>query len=164
METASTSQTTTHESNPRRSEKDLRVVGACWALRIALAVAFLSAVADRFGLTGPSGAANVAWGAWQPFVDYTGVLLFFLPQGLVFIAAVLATVAEIVLGMWLLIGWRDHVAAYLSAALLLTFALSMMIALGIKAPLNYSVFTAAAAAYALAVMRSPGITTRKATL
>jgi hypothetical protein len=31
-------------------------------LRWALAVTILSAVADRFGLWGPSGTTNVAWG------------------------------------------------------------------------------------------------------
>lgn len=31
-------------------------------LRLALGATFLTAVADRFGLWGPAGAANVAWG------------------------------------------------------------------------------------------------------
>lgn len=125
-----------------------------WILRLSLASAFLSAVADRFGLTGSAGAANVAWGAWQPFVDYTGTLLPYLPQAVVPAAAVIATAAEVVLGIWLIIGWKVQWAAYASAALLLSFALAMTIALGIKAPLNYSVFTAAAAALALGAMRS----------
>jgi hypothetical protein len=56
------------------------VVGAAqWFLRVALAAGFLSAVADRFGLWGPAGAANVAWGAWQPFVDYVAKLNWFAP-------------------------------------------------------------------------------------
>lgn len=126
---------------------------ASWALRLSLATAFLSAVADRFGLCGPPGAANVAWGAWQPFVDYTGTLLFYLPQAVVQVAAISATVAESVLGIWLLLGWRLRVAAFASAALLLVFALAMVLALGVKAPLNYSVFSAAAAALALGVFR-----------
>src|SRR5215471_19309287 len=52
-------------------------------LRLALAAGFLSAVADRFGLWGPAGTPGVAWGAFGPFLDYTGELLWFLPAGLV---------------------------------------------------------------------------------
>ncbi len=37
-------------------------------LRWALAVTILSAVADRFGLWGPPGTANVSWGDWPHFV------------------------------------------------------------------------------------------------
>lgn len=126
-----------------------------WLLRIALSTAFLSAVADRFGLLGGPGAENIAWGSWQPFVDYTATLLFFLPAGLVSASAILATGAEVVLGLWLLTAWQTRWAAWASAALLLSFGLSMTVALGIKAPLNYSVFTAMAAAVALAsIVRS----------
>lgn len=123
-----------------------------WLLRLALAASFLSAVADRLGLWGPPGGKLVAWGAWQPFVDYTGVLLFYLPHTFVAWAAVAATVAEVALAVWLLIGWRLRLAAHASAALLLSFAFSMVLALGVKAPLDYSVFTAAAAALALACL------------
>jgi putative oxidoreductase len=126
-----------------------------WALRIALSTAFLSAVADRFGLCGGPGANNVAWGAWQPFVDYTGTLLFFLPPALVYMAAIAATAAEVTLGIWLLTGWQSRLAALVSAWLLLSFGVSMVIALGWKAPMNYSVFTAMAAALALAALDQP---------
>lgn len=128
--------------------------GTGWFLRITIAAGFLSAVADRFGLWGPPGAANVDWGAWQPFVDHTRLLTFYLPQSLVPIAAIFATLAEVVLGVWLLVGWRTRVAAYASAALLLTFALSMTLAVGVKNPLNYATFTAVAAACALAVLNT----------
>lgn len=125
-----------------------------WGLRLSLATAFLAAVADRFGLCGPVVPdGNVAWGAWQPFVDYTGLLLFYLPKSLVSASAIFATAAEVVLGIWLLTGWKTKLAAYASAGLLVSFALSMWLALGWKAPFNYSVYTAAAAAFALGVMR-----------
>ena len=40
-----------------------RLVGiAVLLLRVALAVAFLSAVADRLGLWGPAGTGGVEWG------------------------------------------------------------------------------------------------------
>lgn len=125
--------------------------GIRWFLRVTLAAGFLSAVADRFGLWGPPGAANIDWGAWKPFVDHTKLLTFYLPQSLVPFAALFATLAEAVLGVWLLVGWRTRVAASASAALLLTFALSMTLAVGVKNPLNYATFTAAAAAFALAL-------------
>jgi hypothetical protein len=41
------------------------------------------------------------------------------------------------------VGWRTRVAAFLSGSLLLLFGLAMAFALGIKAPLNVSVFSAA---------------------
>lgn len=126
-----------------------------WFVRGALSAAFLSAVADRFGVWGAPGQPGVAWGAWQPFVDYTAVLLFYLPKGLIAIAAVTATVAEIVIPLWLLIGLRLWLAASFSAALLLAFGVSMVIALGPKAPLDYSVFTAAAASCLLAATHHP---------
>lgn len=132
--------------------KSLPVVLTQWALRITLAAAFLSAVADRFGWWGPPGGANIAWGAWQPFVDSTAKLVNFLPTNLVTTAAIVATAAEIILSVWLLVGWRLHIAAYASAGLLLLFALCMTFGLGVKAPLNFSVFTAAAAALALATL------------
>ena len=61
-----------------------------------------------------------------------------------------ATCAETLLGVALVLGVFTRVAAFLSGWLLLLFALSMTFALGLKAPLNFSVFTASAAAFLLA--------------
>ena len=142
--------------------EDFEKAAAKWFLRVAIAAGFLSAVADRFGLWGPPGAANIDWGAWKPFVDHTRLLTFYLPESLAPFAAIFATLAEAVLGVWLLVGWRTRVAAYASAALLLTFALSMTLAVGVKNPLNYSTFTGVAAAFALAVLNtSPTRSKRK---
>jgi len=127
------------------------VVGAAqWFLRVALAAGFLSAVADRFGLWGPAGAANVAWGAWQPFVDYVAKLNWFAPPASTPILAWAATVAEVVLGIGLLIGWQLRWFALAAGLLLLSFAITMTLALGVKAPLDFSVFTAAGGAFLLA--------------
>jgi putative oxidoreductase len=127
------------------------VVGAAqWFLRIALAAGFLSAVADRFGLWGPAGAANVAWGAWQPFVDYVAKLNWFAPPASTPILAWAATVAEVVLGIGLLIGWQLRWFALAAGLLLLSFAITMTLALGVKAPLDFSVFAAAGGAFLLA--------------
>ncbi|HVW38124.1 MAG TPA: DoxX family protein [Pirellulales bacterium] len=124
---------------------------AMWLLRAALAISFLSAVADRFGLWGQFGS-GAAWGDFERFTAYTAQLLWFLPPSLMSPAAILATVAEVVVAGGLLIGWRLHWWAFAAAALLLSFALAMTGALGVKAPLDYSVWTAAAAAFLLGVV------------
>lgn len=125
---------------------------AQWFLRIALAAGFLSAVADRFGVWGPPGAPGVAWGEWQPFIDYVAKLNWFAPAALIPALAWAATIAEVVIAAGLLIGWRLKWFAVLSGLLLLSFAVTMTAALGVKAPLDYSVFTAAAASFLLAAM------------
>lgn len=119
--------------------------------RLALAAGFLSSLADRFGLWGPPGSLRAAWGNWANFVKYTGVLNFFLPHSLAPVLAVGATIAESGLALLLLIGWRRREVAALAAALLALFAVEMTLALGIKAPLDYSVFAASAAAAMLFV-------------
>jgi len=117
--------------------------------RLALAAGFLSAVGDRFGLWGAFGAPRVAWGDWEHFVAYTGLLNWFLPGSLVSTTAIVATLAELTLAILLLTGYRLRWAAYASGFLLLMFAVAMTVALGVKAPLDYSVFAAAAAALLL---------------
>ena len=114
--------------------------------RLAIAAGFLSAVADRFGLWGPAGSARVAWGNWKNFVAYTAVLNFFLPRWSAPILAVVVTIAETTLGILLILGLWPRMTGAVSAALLCLFALAMSVALGMKAPLDYSVFSAAAAA------------------
>jgi len=115
--------------------------------RIALAAAFLSSVADRFGVWGPPGANGVSWGDWKHFVDYVGVLNRFAPHVLLPVLAVITTCAEIGLSCLLLVGYRLRWVGYASALLLLLFALGMTFAYGVKAPLDYSVFSASAAAF-----------------
>lgn len=118
--------------------------------RIALALGFLSAVADRFGLWTPLiGKANVVWGNMTSFTAYTGVLLPWVPQPMLPLFAWGATVAEIVLGMFLLIGFQKRLTALCSGILLLIFAFAMMFSVSIKAPFDYSVFAAAACALLL---------------
>ena len=121
-----------------------------WFVRITLAVAFLSAVADRFGLWGPPGATNVAWGGWGPFLDYVAVLNPWVPSALIPALGWIATAAEIGLAVGLLIGWKLRWFALGSGLLLIAFALTMTLSVGIKAPLDYSVLSAAGAAFALA--------------
>jgi len=119
-------------------------------LRIALGLSFLSAVADRFGLWGAYGQPNVAWGDFSRFVAYTGKLNGLAPTAVIPALAWAATFAEIVLGLALVFGCFTRVAAWLSGVMLLWFALTMTFALGVKAPLDFSVFSASAGALLLA--------------
>lgn len=119
-------------------------------LRLALGISFLSAVADRFGLWGAYGHPNVAWGNYARFVDYTAQLLWFLPAAIIPPLAMVATAAEILFGVLLVVGWKTRITALLSGVLLTVFALAMTLALGVKAPLNFSVFSAAGGAFLLA--------------
>jgi uncharacterized membrane protein YphA (DoxX/SURF4 family) len=119
-------------------------------LRLALGISFLSAVADRFGIWGVYGQRNVAWGNYARFVDYTAKLDWFLPAAMIPAVALIATAAEALFGLLLVLGWKTRVTAFLSGVLLTAFALAMTVALGAKAPLNFSVFSAAGGAFLLA--------------
>ncbi|MES2707090.1 MAG: DoxX family protein [Verrucomicrobiota bacterium] len=123
---------------------------ATLALRISLALSFLSAVADRFGLWGPPGAANVAWGSFGAFLQYTALLLAFLPAGLIPAFGWIATGLEIALAIGLLVSWRLRWFALGSALLLFSFGVSMTLALGLEPAFSYSVWTACASAFVLA--------------
>lgn len=119
-------------------------------LRFALGLSFLSAVADRFGWWGGFGQPNVAWGNFARFVAYTGRLNWFVPQGIVPALAVLATCAESLLGVLLLVGLYTRVTALFSGLLLMVFGLEMAVALGLESPLSLSVFSAAGGSLLLA--------------
>jgi uncharacterized membrane protein YphA (DoxX/SURF4 family) len=119
-------------------------------LRLALGMSFLSAVADRFGFWGAYGQPNVSWGNYARFVDYTARLNWYLPTILTPTLAMIATAAETLFGVLLVRDWKTRFTAILSGLLLSAFALTMTIALGVKAPLNFSVFSAAGGAFLLA--------------
>ena len=119
------------------------------ALRLALAASFLSAVADRFGIWESLENRACRGATLRTFVVYTERLTSIVPQALGPSMAWIATVAEIVLALALLVGWQTRAAAFLSGSLLLLFGLAMAFALGIKAPLDFSVFSAATGAFLL---------------
>jgi uncharacterized membrane protein YphA (DoxX/SURF4 family) len=96
-------------------------------LRILIALGFLQAVADRFGLLGPPGTAGVAWGTFARFIHYTGIVNSFLPAAVIPALAVLATIGETVLGLTMLLGIRIRWTAAASAVLLFFFATAMTI-------------------------------------
>jgi len=99
-------------------------------LRLAIGISFLSAVADRFGLWGVYGQPNVAWGNYARFVAYTAKLNWFLPAATIPALAIIATAAEILFGLLLILGWKTRTIALLSGVLLTTFALTMTMAFG----------------------------------
>lgn len=118
-------------------------------LRFGLAASFISAVADRFGYWGAAGASGVVWGNFANFTAYTQTLNPWAGAALVPALAWAATALEGILAVLLMLGLWLKQAAWLSGALLLIFALSMLSTVGLKAPLDYSVFTASAAGFAL---------------
>lgn len=119
-------------------------------LRLAIAGGFLSAVADRFGWWNQKISA---WGNWNSFLEYTQTLNPWLPESMIPIIGTTATLAEVVLAIGLIIGFKTELFAKLSGFLLLIFALSMTFSVGIKAPFDYSVFIASAGAFALSLMK-----------
>jgi putative oxidoreductase len=118
-------------------------------LRLALGVTLLSAVADRFGIWGPPGGTTVAWGDWSHFVAYTAKVNSFLPSTLAPALAIIATFAETLLGITLILGIFRRPVAFASAALFALFAGAMTVSFGVKAPLDFSVFVDFAAAFLL---------------
>ena len=123
-------------------------------LRIALGIGFLVTVSDRLGILGPAGAGNknIEWGNWSNFLDYTATLMPFLERPAVHIMGSMATVAEAIIGILLIIGFKTRVAAISSCILTLIFALAMTVFLGIKAPINFAVFPVCTASLLLATI------------
>lgn len=123
-------------------------LGARWVM----ALEFLLAVADRFGLLGPPGAPDVSWGDFAHFVAYTRQVNAFLPAGLAPVLAVLATVAELTLGMALAVGFRTRLTALGAAALLLCYGVAMTISLPPAQQFHYVVFILCTGMFALATV------------
>jgi thiosulfate dehydrogenase (quinone) large subunit len=121
-------------------------------LRIALAAGFLSVVSDRFGLWGPPGKTNVAWGDFGHFLAYAAKLNPELPPSWIPAVSWTVTLAETTFAITLILGFRTRLFALLSGLMLLAFASGMTIGTGIKSALNTSVFSASAGAFLLAAM------------
>ena len=119
-------------------------------VRFALGVTFLAAVTDRFGLWGPPGTRNVAWGNFDNFLAYAATLNPYLPTAWIPTVGWIVTLAEVACGLALIVGFQTRRVAVVSGLMLLAFALGMIMGSGIKAPLNYSVFSASAGALLLA--------------
>ena len=142
------------EQSTHRQSSAPAVTLACWFVRIALAIAFLSAVADRFGLWGPPGAKDVAWGDIEQYESFVGVLNWFLPAAAISPLGWIVTLLEIGIAIGLLIGWQLRWFALAAGVLLTLFAVAMVGALGPKQPLDFSVFSAASAGFLLYAVTS----------
>lgn len=81
-------------------------------LRYALGVGFLSAVADRFGLWGPFGTPNVDWGNFSRFLEYTQTINWYVPAGMIPLLGAVATIAETVFGVLLIVGLANQLCAH----------------------------------------------------
>jgi putative oxidoreductase len=121
-------------------------------LRLALGIGFIIPVADRIGWLGPRGHNGVSWGNFDNFAAYTNTLLPFLNRSMANVMGLLATIAEISIGVFLIIGYKIRIAAFGGFALTLIFALCMAVFLGIKAPFTYSVFSDSAGSLLLATI------------
>ena len=124
----------------------LRRLGLLY-VRFALGAAFLSGIASRFGLY-PKG---VGYGNFANFLRYTAEVNSFMPSSTIPFLGWAATVLEFFFGVTLVLGIWPRWVALGSAGLLALFGIAMAISFGIKSPLDYSVFSASAAALLLAV-------------
>ncbi|RUT67922.1 DoxX family protein [Flavobacterium cupreum] len=120
-----------------------------WFIRIALSVGLLSAVADRFGFWSKELSA---WGNWESFLAYTQKINPMFPPSLIPFLGGLATILEIAFAIGLLSTFKTTFFAKATGFLLLLFGLSMAFSTNIKAPLDYSVFCASAAAFSLGII------------
>jgi putative oxidoreductase len=120
-------------------------------LRIALGIGFLTTVSDRLGLL-PSGTRNIEWGNWNSFITYTGTLMPFLDRPVVNVMGGIATLFETTIGILLIIGFKTRQTAIGSCVLTFIFALAMTTFLGVKAPINFAVFSTCAGSLLLATI------------
>jgi putative oxidoreductase len=125
----------------------LERLGTSYA-RFALGTAFLSGIADRFGLYS---GRNVGYGNFDGFLRYTAKVNSFMPAFTIPWLAWAATAAELFLGVALILGIWPRWVALGTALLLVLFGMAMAISFGIKSPLDYSVFSASAGATLLAL-------------
>jgi putative oxidoreductase len=125
-------------------------------LRIALGAAFLSGIADRFGLYW---GRNVGYGNFDGFMQYTAKVNSFMPAFTIPYLAWAATAAEFGLGLALILGIWPRWVALGSAVLLALFGIAMAISFGIKSPLDYSVFSASAGALVLSLYQNRKLNT-----
>lgn len=112
---------------------------AAAAVAVALALAFGGAVADRFGVFGGPGAEGVSWGSWSVFLGYTARMLPGTDDRLTALAAVGATVVEVVLSLMLLLNQQRRWVAKAAAGLLVVYLMTMLWSLGAAEVARYGV-------------------------
>lgn len=132
----------------KRTPDPIRIVRI--ASRVSLAAGFLSAVADRFGWWEPFGQGS--WGSMDRFAEYAHQLVPFASGWSLTVIVWGSTATEATLGVLLLVGWRPRLVGAATCLVLMVFGTAMAISLGPESPLSYSVFSAASAAAAYAVL------------
>ncbi len=141
------SEAVTDHAAPWRRAWTLERMGILYA-RFTLGAAFLSGIADRFGLYR---GRNIGYGNFDGFMQYTAKVNSFMPAATIPFLAWAATAAELFLGIALILGIWPRWVAIGSAILLALFGIAMAISFGIKSPMDYSVFSASAGAVLLAL-------------
>jgi uncharacterized membrane protein YphA (DoxX/SURF4 family) len=124
-------------------------IGVLYA-RFAVGTAFLSAVAGRFGLWD----RTLDLKHFANFLEYAGEVLSFMPKASIPYLACAATLCETSLGILLILGLWPRWVALASAILLAMFGTAMAISLGLKSPMDYSVYSASGAAVLLTLHAS----------
>ncbi len=119
-------------------------------LRVALSLGFISTVLDRCGFYTKEVST---WGNWESFLVFTKILNPWFPDTLIPLVGIVVTVLEVLFALCLLVGFKTELFAKFSAVLIFLFALAMTFSIGVKSSFDYSVFTAAAAAFALSFMK-----------
>ncbi len=132
--------------------------------RVIMSADFLLSVGDRFGVLGSPGAPGVSWGDFGHFIAYTRSVNSFLPPNLAPTLAVLATIAEVGLGVALLLGVRPQFAALGAASLLLIYGISMTISLPPAQQFHYFVYVLCAGMLALATVDASALSVDKLVL
>lgn len=125
--------------------------------RFALAAAFLSAVAGRFGLW----KGEFGWNLSENFIARTSELNAWAPSFMIPALGWASTLAETTFAVMLVAGVGVRWAAFGSAALLFWFAAAMLVYTGLKPPLDYSVFSASAGALLLALHEHQATTSQE---
>jgi uncharacterized membrane protein YphA (DoxX/SURF4 family) len=94
----------------------------------------------------------VAWVNFQNFLHYTAIINPWLPASWIPSVGWTTTTCEAAFGIALILALRPRLAAFASGLLTLVFALAMVLALEVKAALNYSVFAFSAGSFLLATI------------
>ncbi len=118
-------------------------------LRFALGITFLTPVLDRLGFLGSLGTGNIEWGNWGNFIDYTSTLMPYFDRSVTNIMGGIATVGELIIAIFLIIGFKTKYAAMGSCLITFIFILFMTTTVGIQKPINFGVFTATTSSFLL---------------
>ena len=86
------------------------------------------------------------------FADYAHQLVPFASGWLLTVIVWAATATEATLGVLLLSGWRPKLVGAATCLVLIVFGAAKAVSLGMESPLSYSVFSAASAAAAYAIL------------